>query len=107
MFRTRGLLTAVAMFVVLTACGDSLPSRPDPNRRSPKTTTTTSTTSTTTTTTTTTLPPVLVPGPVKLGAVCVVPGGVSLVGDGSPVRCVDRKSTTGKPYSNGKLRWTP
>ena len=110
-FRTRGPLAAVAMLVVLTACGDSLPSRPDANRRPPKTTTTTSTTTTstttTTTTTTTTLPPVVVPGPVKLGAVCVVPGGVSLVGDGSPVRCVDRKSPTGKPYSGAKLRWTP
>ena len=104
-FRARGPIAAVAMLVVLTACGDSVPSRPDANRRPPKTTTTTSTT--TTTTTTTTLPPVVVPGPVKLGAVCVVPGGASLVGDGSPVRCVDRKSATGKPYSGGKLRWTP
>ena len=72
------------------------------------TTTTASTTTTSTTTTTiTTLPPVLVPGPVKLGAKCTVPNGRSTDAAGVVLSCSPRKTALSKPFSNGVLRWEP
>ena len=103
--RGRALILASAL-VVASCGGKSLPDRPDAHRP-PRTTSTTTTTTSTTTTTTTTLPPVPVPGPVKAYAPCLTPNGVSTTADGKTVYCDDRKSPTAKPYSGGKLRWTP
>lgn len=102
----RRCAAVATLFVVASCGGKSLPDHPDAHR--PLTTTTSSTTTTsTTTTTTTTVPPVPVPGPVKLYAPCIVPHGVSQTATGQTVFCADRKTPTSKPYSGGKLRWTP
>jgi hypothetical protein len=103
----RGRVLILASALVVASCGgNSLPDRPDAHRP-PRTTSTTTTTSSTTTTTTTTLPLVPVPGPVKAFAPCLTPNGVSQTADGKPAYCTDRKNPTAKPYSGGKLRWTP
>jgi sugar lactone lactonase YvrE len=44
---------------------------------------------------------------VKAYAPCLTPNGVSTTADGKTVYCADRKNPTAKPYSGGKLRWTP
>jgi hypothetical protein len=100
----RPAAVVLGALAIVACTGNSLPDRPTAHRP-PRTTSTSTTTSSTTSTTT--LPPVPVPGPVKAWAVCTVPHGVSTTVDGVTVFCVDRKRVEAKPYSLGRLRWTP
>ena len=101
----RGRAVVLVSALLVVSCGgNNLPDRPTAHRP-PKTAATTTTT--TTSTTTTTVPPIPVPGPVKLYAPCLLRHGVSTTLDGRRVFCADRKAPDAKPYANGTLRWVP